>query len=137
MAQTWSLRYPLIDGQGNFGSIDGDSAAAMRYTEARMNRISSEMMGDLEKETVIFQSNFDETLKEPSVLPTIIPNLLMNRLADSFGTNKESMISEGVRVSDLMNDVSITREQNRVYLVFLIRAHIFCLFFPQLIFQFR
>ena len=78
MAQTWSLRYPLIDGQGNFGSIDGDSAAAMRYTEARMNRISSEMMGDLEKETVIFQSNFDETLKEPSVLPTIIPNLLMN-----------------------------------------------------------
>tara|TARA_Y100000590_G_scaffold123768_1_gene141628 strand:- start:8935 stop:11394 length:2460 start_codon:yes stop_codon:yes gene_type:complete len=78
MAQPWSLRYPLIDGQGNFGSIDGDSAAAMRYTEARMDRISSEMMQDLDKETVNFEANFDETLKEPSVLPTTIPNLLMN-----------------------------------------------------------
>jgi len=78
MAQPWSLRYPLMDGQGNFGSIDGDSAAAMRYTEARMNRISSEIMRDLEKETVEFQPNFDDTLKEPVVLPAIIPNLLMN-----------------------------------------------------------
>ena len=78
MAQPWSLRYPLIDGQGNFGSIDGDSAAAMRYTEARMERIASEMLQDIEKETVIFQPNFDDTLEEPVVVPTLIPNLLMN-----------------------------------------------------------
>ena len=78
MAQPWSLRYPLMDGQGNFGSIDGDSAAAMRYTEARMDKISSEMLKDLDKETVVFTPNFDDTLSEPEVLPTIIPNLLMN-----------------------------------------------------------
>ncbi len=78
MAQPWSLRYPLMDGQGNFGSIDGDSAAAMRYTEAKMDRISSEMLKDLDKETVNFSPNFDDTLEEPEVLPTIIPNLLMN-----------------------------------------------------------
>ncbi len=78
MAQPWSLRYPLMDGQGNFGSVDGDSAAAMRYTEARMDKISSEMMKDLDKETVKFNANFDDTLEEPEVLPTIIPNLLMN-----------------------------------------------------------
>ena len=78
MAQPWSLRYPLMDGQGNFGSIDGDSAAAMRYTEARMDKISSEMLKDLDKETVVFSPNFDDTLSEPEVLPTTIPNLLMN-----------------------------------------------------------
>ena len=78
MAQPWSLRYPLMDGQGNFGSIDGDSAAAMRYTEARMHRISSEIMRDLDKNTVDFKPNFDDTLQEPIVLPAIIPNLLMN-----------------------------------------------------------
>jgi DNA gyrase subunit A len=78
MAQPWSLRYPLMDGQGNFGSIDGDSAAAMRYTEARMDRISSEMLKDLDKETVSFTPNFDDSLEEPAVLPTTIPNLLMN-----------------------------------------------------------
>jgi len=78
MAQPWSLRYPLMDGQGNFGSIDGDSAAAMRYTEAKMHRISSEILRDLEKKTVDFQPNFDDTLEEPVVLPAIIPNLLMN-----------------------------------------------------------
>jgi len=78
MAQPWSLRYPLIDGQGNFGSIDGDNAAAMRYTEARMGKISSEMLQDIDKKTVRFTPNFDDSLKEPSVLPTIIPNLLMN-----------------------------------------------------------
>ena len=78
MTQEFSLRYPLIDGQGNFGSIDGDSAAAMRYTEARMKRISSEMLKDLEKETVKFTPNFDESLKEPSVLAAVIPNLLLN-----------------------------------------------------------
>ncbi|RUT79801.1 DNA gyrase subunit A [Ancylomarina longa] len=78
MAQSWSLRYPLIDGQGNFGSVDGDSPAAMRYTEARMNRIAEETLSDLEKDTVDMVPNFDESLKEPTVLPTRIPNLLVN-----------------------------------------------------------
>ena len=78
MAQTWSLRYPLMDGQGNFGSIDGDNAAAMRYTEAKMDRLASELLKDIDKETVDFRPNFDDSLTEPTVLPTLIPNLLMN-----------------------------------------------------------
>ncbi len=78
MAQTWSLRYPLVDGQGNYGSVDGDSPAAMRYTEARMTRIAEEMLGDIDKGTVNFQLNFDDTLEEPTVLPSGIPNLLVN-----------------------------------------------------------
>jgi DNA gyrase subunit A len=78
MAQEWSLRYLLVDGQGNFGSIDGDSPAAMRYTEARMRKISEEIMADIEKETVDFQLNFDDTLHEPTVMPTRVPNLLIN-----------------------------------------------------------
>jgi len=78
MAQEWSLRYPLIDGQGNFGSVDGDSPAAMRYTEARLSKIAEETLSDLEKNTVDFRPNFDESLKEPEVLPTRIPNLLVN-----------------------------------------------------------
>jgi len=78
MAQDFSLRYPLIKGQGNFGSIDGDSAAAMRYTEARLNKLAEEMLKDIEKETVKFVPNFDESLKEPSVLPSKLPNLLIN-----------------------------------------------------------
>ncbi len=78
MAQPWSLRYPLISGQGNFGSVDGDSAAAMRYTEARLSKISTELLTDIEKETVDFQPNFDASLKEPIVLPSKIPNLLLN-----------------------------------------------------------
>ncbi len=78
MAQEWSLRYPLIDGQGNFGSIDGDSPAAMRYTEARLQKIAEELLADLEKDTVDFQLNFDDSLKEPTVLPAKIPNLLIN-----------------------------------------------------------
>ncbi len=78
MVQDFSLRYPLIDGQGNFGSIDGDSPAAMRYTEARLHRIAEYLLADLEKDTVDFNPNFDDTLKEPSVLPTVIPNLLIN-----------------------------------------------------------
>ena len=78
MAQPWSLRYLLIDGQGNFGSVDGDGAAAMRYTEAKMSKIASEMLKDIEKETVSYQLNFDDSLKEPTVLPSQIPNLLMN-----------------------------------------------------------
>jgi len=78
MAQPWSLRYPLVDGQGNFGSIDGDSPAAMRYTEARLKRISEEMLNDINKNTVDFQPNFDDSLKEPTVLPAALPNLLLN-----------------------------------------------------------
>lgn len=78
MAQDWSLRYPLVDGQGNFGSIDGDSPAAMRYTEARLRKLAEEMLGDIEKETVDFQLNFDDSLSEPTVLPSLIPNLLIN-----------------------------------------------------------
>ena len=78
MAQAWSLRYPLVDGQGNFGSVDGDSPAAMRYTEARLRRIAEEMLADINKETVDFQPNFDDSLTEPSVLPARIPNLLLN-----------------------------------------------------------
>ena len=78
MAQNWSLRYLLVDGQGNFGSIDGDSPAAMRYTEARMKKMSEDLMADIEKETVDLQLNFDDTLNEPTVLPTRVPNLLIN-----------------------------------------------------------
>jgi DNA gyrase subunit A len=78
MAQPWSLRYPQIDGQGNFGSMDGDPPAAMRYTEARLQKISDEILADLDKETVDFQNNFDDSLQEPTVLPTRIPNLLVN-----------------------------------------------------------
>ena len=78
MAQVWSLRYPLVDGQGNFGSVDGDSPAAMRYTEARLKKIAEEMLMDIDKDTVDFQNNFDDTLQEPTVLPSRIPNLLVN-----------------------------------------------------------
>ncbi len=78
MAQDWSLRYPLVDGQGNFGSVDGDSPAAMRYTEARLKRIADEILGDIYKETVDFQPNFDDSLQEPSVMPAKLPNLLLN-----------------------------------------------------------
>lgn len=78
MGQDWNMRYKLVDGQGNFGSVDGDSAAAMRYTECRLSRIGEHMMDDLEKETVDMQNNFDDTLQEPTVMPTKIPNLLVN-----------------------------------------------------------
>ena len=78
MAQEWSLRYPLVDGQGNFGSVDGDSPAAMRYTEARLKKTAEELLSDLDKETVDFANNFDDSLQEPTVLPTRIPNLLVN-----------------------------------------------------------
>lgn len=81
MAQNWSMRYMLVDGQGNFGSVDGDSAAAMRYTEARLRKIAEDMMEDIDKDTVDMVPNFDDTLKEPSVLPTRIPNLLVNGAA--------------------------------------------------------
>lgn len=81
MAQYWSMRYMLVDGQGNFGSVDGDPPAAMRYTEARLQKIAEEMLGDIDKDTVDFRPNFDESLKEPSVLPAKIPNLLLNGAA--------------------------------------------------------
>ena len=78
MAQDFSLRYPLVDGQGNFGSIDGDPPAAMRYTESRLDKISKHMLEDIDKNTVSFQPNYDDTTKEPSVLPSQFPNLLVN-----------------------------------------------------------
>ena len=78
LAQDWSTRYPLVDGHGNFGSVDGDGAAAMRYTEARLSKISMEMTADIYKDTVDFVPNFDETEKEPSILPSRFPNLLVN-----------------------------------------------------------
>ena len=78
MAQEWSTRYPLVDGHGNFGSVDGDGAAAMRYTEARLSKISMELTADINKNTVDFIPNFDETEKEPTVLPARFPNLLVN-----------------------------------------------------------
>lgn len=78
MAQDWSLRYPMVDGQGNFGSMDGDNAAAMRYTEARLRKIAEELLEDLDKETVDFQANFDDSLEEPKVMPAKVPNLLIN-----------------------------------------------------------
>ncbi|KGN68330.1 DNA gyrase subunit A [Porphyromonas sp. COT-239 OH1446] len=81
MAQPWSLRYPLVDGQGNFGSVDGDSPAAMRYTESRLSKLAGEMLRDIDKETVDFQNNFDDTRREPTVLPTRFPNLLVNGAA--------------------------------------------------------
>src|SRR3982751_128470 len=78
MAQEWSLRYPLVDGQGNYGSIDGDNPAAMRYTEARLLKIAEEMLADINKDTIDFQLNFDDSLEEPTVLPSKFPNLLVN-----------------------------------------------------------
>ena len=78
MAQDWSLRYPLVFGQGNFGSMDGDPVAAMRYTEAKLSKLSAEVLADLDKNTVDFQNNFDDSLQEPTVLPTKLPLLLLN-----------------------------------------------------------
>ena len=78
MAQEWSMRYMLVDGQGNFGSIDGDNPAAMRYTEARMRKLSEDLLLDIDKDTIDFTLNFDDSLKEPTVLPSRLPNLLLN-----------------------------------------------------------
>ncbi|MFO0007598.1 MAG: DNA gyrase subunit A, partial [bacterium] len=78
LAQTWSMRYTLVDGQGNFGSIDGDSPAAMRYTEARMAGLAMEVLRDIDKNTVDFRGNFDDSLEEPTVLPAVLPTLLVN-----------------------------------------------------------
>lgn len=114
MAQEWSLRYPLVDGQGNYGSIDGDSPAAMRYTEARMQKIAEEMLTDIDKETVDFQLNFDDTLKEPTVLPAKIPNLLVNGssgIAVGMATNMPphnlSEVVDGIVAYIENNDITI------------------------------
>ena len=120
MAQDWSLRYQMVDGQGNFGSVDGDSPAAMRYTEARLQKMAEEMLSDIEKDTVDFQLNFDDTLKEPTVLPTRIPSILVNGasgIAVGMATNmaphnltevldgiiKYIELRGNIEVSDLMN----------------------------------
>mgnify|MGYP003186687556 CR=1 FL=1 len=124
MAQTWSMRYTLVDGQGNFGSVDGDSPAAMRYTEARLSKLAEEMLRDIDKDTVDFQLNFDDTLKEPTVLPTRIPNLLVNGasgiavgMATNMPTHNLSEVLDGcmayidtrgeMEVADLMTGATI------------------------------
>ena len=120
MAQDWSLRYQMVDGQGNFGSVDGDSPAAMRYTEARLKKMAEEMLSDIEKDTVDFQLNFDDTLKEPTVLPTRIPSILVNGasgiavgMATNMAPHNLTEVLDGIikyiesrgniEVSDLMN----------------------------------
>jgi DNA gyrase subunit A len=114
MAQPWSLRYPLVDGQGNFGSMDGDMPAAMRYTEARLRRIAEEMLADINKDTVDFQSNFDDSLEEPTVLPSKIPNLLLNGttgIAVGMATNMPphnlGEVSDGIIAYIDNNDITI------------------------------
>ena len=116
MAQPWSLRYPLIDGQGNFGSIDGDNPAAQRYTEARMGKIAADLLQDIDKETVLFVPNFDETLKEPTVLPASIPNLLMNGaegiavgMATKIPPHNLCELTSGL--IELLNNSEITTEE--------------------------
>lgn len=121
MAQPWSLRYPLVDGQGNFGSVDGDSPAAMRYTEARLSRIAEEMLRDIEKDTVDFTPNFDNTLEEPTVLPTRIPNLLVNGasgIAVGMATNMPPHnLSECIDASvALIDDKELTVEDLMQYI---------------------
>jgi len=112
MAQEWSLRYPLVDGQGNFGSIDGDSPAAMRYTEARLRRISEEMLNDIKKNTVDFQANYDDSTREPTVLPAKIPNLLANGasgIAVGMATNMPPH-----NLNELVNGIIAYIENNEI-----------------------
>ena len=115
MAQPFSMRYMLVDGHGNFGSVDGDSPAAMRYTEARLSKIAEEMLQDIDKDTVDFQNNFDDTLQEPVVLPTRIPNLLVNGvsgiavgMATNMPTHNLGEVIDGVVA--YINDPEITVE---------------------------
>ncbi len=121
MAQEWSLRYPLVDGQGNFGSIDGDSPAAMRYTEARLRKIAEEMLSDLDKDTVDHQLNFDDTIKEPTVLPSLIPNLLVNGasgiavgMATNMAPHNLSEIVDGIIAYIGNNDITIKELMNYI-----------------------
>lgn len=116
MAQHWSMRYMMVDGQGNFGSVDGDSAAAMRYTEVRMQKISEEMLRDIDKETVDFKLNFDDTLEEPTVLPTRIPNLLVNGasgiavgMATNMAPHNLSEVIDGIHA--YIDDLDITTDE--------------------------
>lgn len=115
MAQPWSLRYPLVDGQGNFGSIDGDSPAAMRYTEARLKRVADEMLADIYKETVDFRPNFDDSLKEPTVLPGKLPNLLVNGtsgiavgMATNMAPHNLNEIVDGIKAYIDNRDITIS-----------------------------
>ena len=114
MAQDWAMRYPLVDGQGNFGSVDGDSPAAMRYTEARLKKIGEDMMQDLYKETVDFTNNFDDTLQEPTVMPTRIPNLLVNGaegiavgMATSIPPHNLGEVADAVKAYIDNNDIDV------------------------------
>jgi DNA gyrase subunit A len=114
MVQEFSLRYPLVDGQGNFGSVDGDSAAAMRYTEVRMKRIAEEMLADINKNTVDFQPNFDDTLTEPTVLPSMVPNLLINGssgiavgMATNMAPHNLTEVVDGINAYIDNNDIEI------------------------------
>ncbi len=121
MAQEWSLRYPLVDGQGNFGSVDGDSPAAMRYTEVRMQKISEEMLSDIEKDTVDHKLNFDDTLNEPTVLPTRIPNLLINGasgiavgMATNMAPHNLTEVINGTIAYIDNNDIEISELMNHI-----------------------
>jgi DNA gyrase subunit A len=121
MAQEWSLRYLLVDGQGNFGSVDGDSPAAMRYTEARMKKMSEEILADIEKETVDFQLNFDDTLQEPKVMPTRVPNLLINGasgiavgMATNMAPHNLSEVIDGTLAYIENNDIEIDELMNHI-----------------------
>ncbi|PJC60433.1 MAG: DNA gyrase subunit A, partial [Flavobacteriales bacterium CG_4_9_14_0_2_um_filter_35_242] len=114
MAQEWSMRYQLVDGQGNFGSVDGDSPAAMRYTEVRMKKISEDMLADIEKDTVDHRLNFDDTLLEPTVLPSRIPGLLVNGasgiavgMATNMAPHNLSEVVDGIIAYVDDNDISI------------------------------
>ena len=114
MAQDWATRYPMVDGHGNFGSVDGDGAAAMRYTEARLSKISMEMLADINKDTVDFAPNFDETEKEPVVLPVKVPNLLVNGaegiavgMATSIPPHNLCEIVDAVKAYMKNNDITV------------------------------
>ena len=114
MAQPWLLRYPMVDGQGNFGSIDGDSAAAMRYTEARLTKYSEEMLADIDKDTVDFQNNFDDSLQEPVVLPSRLPYLLVNGasgiavgMATNMAPHNLGEVIDGINAYIDNNDITI------------------------------
>ncbi len=121
MAQDWSLRYPLVDGQGNFGSIDGDSPAAMRYTEARLKRIADELLTDINKNTVDFSPNFDDSLKEPTVLPGKLPNLLLNGasgiavgMATNMAPHNLTEVANGIAAYIDNNDITIAELMEHV-----------------------
>ncbi len=121
MAQPWALRYPLVDGQGNFGSVDGDGPAAMRYTEARLQKIAEEMLKDIDKDTVNFTPNFDETLKEPEVMPTRLPNLLVNGasgiavgMATNMAPHNLTEVANAIEAYIDNNDIEISELMHHV-----------------------